>query len=502
MKIEKDDMDNELDQKINLDFFFNANTNNNNNQNEENEMKNNNSAKNYKKNPFYSNDFKNYDTKNPKNDPSFKDQSKENNLNSKDLSLPIKNAQANNISNEKPPSTTIQPIPTNMQTKKYKNVSIQKVDPKFLNQNKNMSVPLKLNPTNPNQRSSITKNLVKNVKTLGMTNQIQNQQNQIQNQQNKTSSNSMVMSNQSINEPIKPFPTTRNQNSYLNRNSSSNRSSFNNQPQPKMNNSSPQSPVRTNMNFKQNSPNRIAVGSPNSFSSENDFNLEYDYDELDLEFASPVISSNSPNKSISPPSVRKYSPVKMNSPRTYNQQRSSFPKRGSSKSPKKVQEKFYENRDESFYGLSNDIKACYFLYKRIEKLYDWQDDILRRPSIVNNKNVIYTLPTSGGKTLVAEICLLKCIFKRKKKALFVVPFISIVIEKTNALEEICKNFSFRVDAYHSNVGVMPPRKSACIAICTIEKASGYVNALIQEGRIDELGIVVIDEMHMLGDPYR
>lgn len=41
-----------------------------------------------------------------------------------------------------------------------------------------------------------------------------------------------------------------------------------------------------------------------------------------------------------------------------------------------------------------------------------------------------------------------------------------------------------------------------ISICSIEKASGSINKLIQEQRLHELVSVTIDEAHMLADPNR
>ena len=41
-----------------------------------------------------------------------------------------------------------------------------------------------------------------------------------------------------------------------------------------------------------------------------------------------------------------------------------------------------------------------------------------------------------------------------------------------------------------------------IAVCTIEKATGLVSTLQLEGRLDEVALVVVDELHMLGDGDR
>lgn len=81
------------------------------------------------------------------------------------------------------------------------------------------------------------------------------------------------------------------------------------------------------------------------------------------------------------------------------------------------------------------------------------------------QNFVYSKPTSGGKTLVAEILLLRCILLAKKKALFVLPCIlssecakhdsladvSLVSEKMRVLSQYGAKLKFPVEGYHGSL---------------------------------------------------
>ncbi|KAG5504467.1 hypothetical protein JKF63_04919 [Porcisia hertigi] len=155
-----------------------------------------------------------------------------------------------------------------------------------------------------------------------------------------------------------------------------------------------------------------------------------------------------------------------------------------------------------FYDLPHAVGEFYATRRGITSLYEWQHDLITRPEVREGCSFIYSLPTSGGKTLVAELSLLRCVLNRRKSCILVLPFVSLAEEKTMALQPLTVAFNFKVDGHYGSCGRFPLCEAPAIYVCTIEKANSLLNHMLEEGRSDEIGAVVVDELHMVGEPRR
>lgn len=65
------------------------------------------------------------------------------------------------------------------------------------------------------------------------------------------------------------------------------------------------------------------------------------------------------------------------------------------------------------------------------------------------------------------------------------------------LQALLQPLGKRVRGFYGTQGGSSLPKDTSVAVCTIEKANSLVNKLLEEGRLSELCIIVIDELHMV-----
>ncbi|XP_049641821.1 DNA polymerase theta [Suncus etruscus] len=153
------------------------------------------------------------------------------------------------------------------------------------------------------------------------------------------------------------------------------------------------------------------------------------------------------------------------------------------------------------WGLPTAVLEKYHSFG-VKRMFEWQAECLLLGQVLEGKNLVYSAPTSAGKTLVAELLILKRVLEMRKKALFILPFVSVAKEKKYYLQNLFQEVGIKVDGYMGSSSPARHFSSLDIAVCTIERANGLINRLIEENKLDLLGIVVVDELHMLGDSHR
>lgn len=154
------------------------------------------------------------------------------------------------------------------------------------------------------------------------------------------------------------------------------------------------------------------------------------------------------------------------------------------------------------WGLPNEIVEKYS-ERGVKEMFDWQVCCLKNSKVLMDScNLVYSAPTSAGKTLVAEMLLIKTVLERQKKVIVILPFVSIVREKMHYLQDILSSSGLRVEGFMGSQAPPGGLQAVHVAICTIEKANSLINRLLDEGDISDLGAVIVDELHLLGDPHR
>jgi helicase len=141
----------------------------------------------------------------------------------------------------------------------------------------------------------------------------------------------------------------------------------------------------------------------------------------------------------------------------------------------------------------------------LDQLYPPQGDAIRA-GVLEGKNLVLASPTASGKTLVAELCILKHVLERNGKAIYLAPLRALASEKFKDFQRFSS--VKKPSGEHVRVGVSTGDYDSSdpwlgrydIIVSTNEKADSLLRH--RAPWMNELSLVVADEIHLLTEHER
>ncbi|WP_319449778.1 MULTISPECIES: DEAD/DEAH box helicase [unclassified Mycobacterium] len=127
----------------------------------------------------------------------------------------------------------------------------------------------------------------------------------------------------------------------------------------------------------------------------------------------------------------------------------------------------------------------------VDRIFDSTDDL------------VVALPTSAGKTRIAELCILRCL-AQKRRAVYVTPLRALSAQTERILEETFAPLGATVSSLYGSMGANDldgdVLRSSDIVVATPEKLDFAIRS--EPSVLDDVGVVVLDEGHMIGAEER
>ena len=153
--------------------------------------------------------------------------------------------------------------------------------------------------------------------------------------------------------------------------------------------------------------------------------------------------------------------------------------------------------------LSIDPRIINFLKSQgYAELYPPQEDTINA-GILDGKSILVSAPTASGKTLIATLAMIQHIIKHKTKVVYLSPLRALAAEKFSEfkkLETMKLDRKIKVTISTGDFDSVDNLANSDILILTNEK----MDSLMRYGPtwIDDIGLVVADEIHLVGDEGR
>lgn len=136
--------------------------------------------------------------------------------------------------------------------------------------------------------------------------------------------------------------------------------------------------------------------------------------------------------------------------------------------------------------------------QNIASLYPPQQQAVAK--VLEGQNLVLSIPTASGKSLVAYIAILHRLLTEPGKALYVVPLIALAHEKYEELK-VFEELGLKVGISTGDLDDSDPRLAKYdVIVCTSEKADSLLRHRVQW--VHMVKVLVIDEIHLIHDPVR
>jgi helicase len=144
-------------------------------------------------------------------------------------------------------------------------------------------------------------------------------------------------------------------------------------------------------------------------------------------------------------------------------------------------------------------KIYEILTKEVEILRPSQEKAIKQ-GLFKQKNMLICTPTASGKTLIAELAMMKQLLERGGKAVYIVPLKALATEKHKQFKEryagLIKIAISIGDTDNSDKSL----HKYDLIITTSEKLDSLIRHKMEW--IKEIKTIVVDEIHLLNDPGR
>ncbi len=154
--------------------------------------------------------------------------------------------------------------------------------------------------------------------------------------------------------------------------------------------------------------------------------------------------------------------------------------------------------------LSLAPSALEFLAKQgITKLYPPQEESVNA-GLLDGQNLLVSAPTASGKTLIATLAIMRFLATKEGKIVYLTPLRALASEKFSEFKKLEKIDLGRAIKVAISTGdfdsVDKESENADIIVLTNEKMDSIIRHSAEW--VDKIGLVVADEVHLIGDSDR